>query len=222
MTPASVPSAIANLTSSSVTFTASARGCPTCASISAVERSSSQTNGAPIAATICSGRATRAAIVSGFDQRDALRHQLADDHRQRRDQDDHDAESDRVSPIGRDPGHCRPAPAPSRAPSVAPPNAPDRMPISVMPTCTDDRKRPGFSGKRERPGGARARPSSAICCSRMRRDDTTAISRQREESVEKNEPDEDGELEPDAHSGAKIAVCAPRATGEIANTAFCV
>ena len=65
--------------------------------------------------------------------------------------------------------------APSRAPSVAPPNAPDMMPISVMPTCTPDRNRPGFSASASARCAPRL-PASAICCRRMRREDTIASS----------------------------------------------
>ena len=65
--------------------------------------------------------------------------------------------------------------APSRAPSVAPPIAPDRMPISVMPTCTPERKRLGFSASASARAAPRE-PSSAICCRRRRREETTDIS----------------------------------------------
>src|SRR5262245_31030395 len=58
--------------------------------------------------------------------------------------------------------------------TVAPLKAPARMPISVMPICTVERKRSGASASSR---AARAPASlSARCCNRAFRDDTTAIS----------------------------------------------
>src|SRR3954452_4178722 len=49
------------------------------------------------------------------------------------------------------------------------------MPISVIPNCTVERKRLG-SAARARALCAPANPASSICCSRILREETTAIS----------------------------------------------
>ena len=58
---------------------------------------------------------------------------------------------------------------------VVPPNAPMRMPMSVIPACTVERKRGGRS-VRCRAVRARSSPSSASCWNRVRREETSAVS----------------------------------------------
>lgn len=71
-------------------------------------------------------------------------------------------------------GHCE-SDAERRCATVASPNAPLVMPITVMPTCMVDGK---FAGLLLSSSAAPAprRPSSAHCCSRALREDTTASS----------------------------------------------
>ena len=107
-------------------------------------------------------------------QRDALGHELADDQRQDGDADDHHGDRDLVSASRQYRDRVEDAAEPQRQASRRR-YAPDRMPISVMPTCTPDRNRPGFSASFSARAAPRE-PSSAICWRRRRRDDTTAIS----------------------------------------------
>src|SRR5829696_1868559 len=58
---------------------------------------------------------------------------------------------------------------------VAPPKAPLRIPISVMPVCTVERKRVGFRASTSAVS-APLLPSSARCCSLTLRAETIAIS----------------------------------------------
>ena len=159
MTPASVPSAIANFTSSSVTPSGRSSG---------MRRSIEQQRGRALEKP--DQRAARSARRSATGARPAPRSAsgLASAmrfgtssptiDRQRRDGDDNDRDERDLVAMRRENRDTCSSTAPSRAPSVAPPKAPDRMPISVMPTCTPERKRPGFSAS----ASARAAPRAAV------------------------------------------------------------
>ena len=78
------------------------------------------------------------------------------------------------------------------------------MPISVMPTWTPDKKRPGLSAS------ARARTAPRVAGFRhlLQADASRGHNRQlrhSEEAVEQDQPNDDGQFEPDGHNPTYVA-----------------
>ena len=194
MTPASVPSAIANLTSSSVTlWPRPFRDAQERQQAPPSERSSSQTSGRKIEAMICSGRATRTAIGFGRGERDALGHEFADDHRQRgdADHDEHDGDLGAVGSNARDAVEHRAEPHAERGAAEGARQDADQRDADLH----RGQEAAGIVGQRQRLRGA----AVALLGHVLQPDAAGRHHRhfgQREEAVQQDQTDDDREFEP--------------------------
>ena len=97
--------------------------------------------------------------------------------------------------IGAPAGHASQPRARACRPASAPPKTLASTPITVMPICTVERKRPGSRFSSSATRAPRAAELGGVLQPRLARRDDRHL-RQREEAVEQNEQQDDGELQP--------------------------